>query len=53
MDIHCSKCGTYCGEIKEGSKLRKGLKYVCNECYTGRTGSDIPDFFKKVFGTTR
>lgn len=44
MTIYCCDCHTYCGEIREGSKIRKGLKYVCNECHEKRKGRDIPDF---------
>jgi len=34
MTIRCHKCHKYLGEIKEGSKLRKGMITLCSECGT-------------------
>jgi len=48
MTIHCVKCGTYCGEIRDAS-LKKGLKYICGSCYANGKTDAIPDFFKEIF----
>ena len=48
MNIYCSECGTYCGEIRD-AKLRKNLKFVCNGCHTAREKTDIPDFLHGLF----
>ena len=31
MEVFCG-CGKLMGDIKEGSKLRKGYKLICVEC---------------------
>lgn len=31
--IQCEQCNTSLGEIKEGSKLRKDVVYLCRICY--------------------
>lgn len=53
MKIYCNECGTYCGEIREGSKLRKGLKYVCSRCDQARKRRDVPDFLSGLFRSGR
>jgi hypothetical protein len=60
--IKCYNCGKFCGEIENGSKLIRGLSYICKECrelikikteeinkISGIYDSDMPDFFKGIF----
>ncbi len=43
MKINCAICHRHCGDIKEGSKLLKGLKHLCNECFNGVTRAIVDD----------
>lgn len=51
--IKCEQCNVSLGEIKEGSKLRKDVVYLCRICYN-KSGkktqkNDMPDFFADLF----
>lgn len=53
--IYCDGCGRYEGELENGSKIRHGLKFVCEDCYDKMTrkkpiSTDLPDPLKAVFG---
>ena len=59
MEIHCSKCSIYLGEIRD-AKLRKNISFLCNACETSRvalemketTGYSKPDVFGDIFKDT-
>jgi hypothetical protein len=45
MKINCKKCCKDLGEILTGSKLRKGIVYLCSECMDEyNTYESIADF---------
>lgn len=46
--IHCHLCGKYLGDIRDAT-LRKGTKYICEEC-TKPVKLDLPPGFERLFG---
>lgn len=65
MKIYCQICECLAGDIKEGSKLLKGLVYICKNCaidegilnkqYNNYDTTSCPnsaglDELKKIFG---
>jgi len=45
--FYCANCGCLVATIKNGSKLKKGLVFLCETCYsTLNTGN----LFKEIFG---
>ena len=53
MRIRCHKCHKYLGEIKEGSKLRKGMIMLCSQCGTVLTheaDGDFMDMLRNITG---
>jgi RNase P subunit RPR2 len=52
MKIHCQKCKTYLGEIRDAT-LRKGIVYLCRKCGKQQTetvpnGKYLFDFLTDV-----
>jgi DNA-directed RNA polymerase subunit RPC12/RpoP len=51
--INCHICGKVVGELKGGSKIEKGLSYLCKGCLPkvmGKPSSgDMPDFLRDLF----
>ena len=43
MKKYC-ECGTFVADIKEGSKLQKGMKFCCNKCTVKSRLSDDFEF---------
>lgn len=54
MKFYCDKCGKVVADILDGSKIRKGTKMVCAECYVVKPkpsqGAEMPEFMKSIFG---
>lgn len=52
MKFYCDKCGKVVADILDGSKIRKGTKMVCAECYVVRpkqsNGPEMPEFMKSI-----
>ena len=58
MDIYCSGCKRYLGEIRDGT-LMKGISHLCPKCEIKRIASDmakktscnsdISDLFNGIF----
>lgn len=51
MKIYCVGCMIYLGEIEKGSKLKKGIQFLCESCDRKRIASDMKkrtDAEKKV-----
>jgi hypothetical protein len=59
-DIYCRECSIYVGTIEKGSKLKKGLTFICDKCIVSidilkigkNTKNDseyLKDFFNKLF----
>jgi len=52
MIFYCLKCGCVVGKEIEG-KIKKGTKYLCNNCYIlvfKKPQPDYPDAIKDLFG---
>ena len=56
--IYCQSCGTLCGMIVTGSKIRKESVMLCRKCFNRmhtadeaakQTVNDMPDFLKNLF----
>ena len=47
MKIYCKGCRIYVGEIKGGSRLIKGIVYLCPNCEIKRKASDLASKTKK------
>jgi len=45
--FYCAKCGCLVATIKNGSKLKKGLVFLCKTCYSALNTGNI---FKDIFG---
>lgn len=41
MKIYCIGCMIYLGEILKGSKLKKGIQFLCENCDRKRIASDM------------
>jgi len=60
IKIYCISCTIYLGSILEGSKLKKGIAFLCNNCNNIRKAdnlkratskpAEMPEFFKDIFG---
>jgi hypothetical protein len=51
--IYCYKCGIKVGEIAVGSKLKKGLVYICPKCLIPKskpTDYNFPPGWSDIFG---
>lgn len=47
MKVYCKECGCLVAEIKEGSKLKKGLVFLCKKCYKQLKDGNL---FNSIFG---
>ena len=53
MKIYCTRCKILVGEILQGSKTRKGLKYLCAECDEAyKTLESLKNYEKGVSGVS-
>ena len=53
MKIYCTRCKILVGEILQGSKLRKGIKYLCTECEEAyKTLESLKNYEKGVGGVS-
>ena len=51
MKVYCHECSILVGEIVSGSKMRKGIIYLCTECHgTYKTLKSLKDYEKGVGG---
>lgn len=49
MKVYCKRCGFYLGEILTGSKLHKGIVYLCSCCHDlFKTYEDLKNYEKGV-----
>jgi len=47
MNCYCKECGRLVAQVKEGSKLLKGIVFLCQKCYdTIQSGN----MFNNIFG---
>lgn len=44
---YCENCGALVAQIKNGSKLRKGVVFLCEKCYEVMMQGNM---FKDIFG---
>lgn len=47
MKVYCKECGCLVAEIKEGSKLKKNLVFLCDKCYDLLQSGNL---FNNIFG---
>ena len=47
MKCYCRECGALVAIIEEGSKLKKGLVFLCKKCYDNLKSGNL---FKDIFG---
>lgn len=48
-ELHCSKCGCYCGEMRLG-RIMKDVILICAKCSKKQEKDDTADFLKNLFG---
>ena len=47
MNYYCKECGKLVAIIKEGSRLKKGIVFLCGKCYDSlQSGNMFNDMFK-------
>ena len=58
IKVYCQSCGTLCGMIIAGSKIRKESVMLCIKCFNRmhtadeiakQATNDMPDFLKSLF----
>jgi RNase P subunit RPR2 len=47
MNFYCKECGTLVAVLKEGSKLKKRLVFLCDKCYKQLQDGNL---FNNIFG---